>query len=64
MKTIHIISIILLLIGGLNWGLIGIFDYNLVAELFGAMSATTTVIYILVGIAGVVELCNIKNLLS
>ncbi len=43
------VFLVLLVVGGLNWGLIGLFDYNLVAELFGANSALSNLIYILVG---------------
>lgn len=43
------VFLVLLVVGGLNWGLIGLFDYNLVAEIFGANSALSNLIYILVG---------------
>lgn len=45
------IAFILLVIGGLNWGLVGLFEYDLVAELFGGQDATVAkVIYVLVGL--------------
>ena len=43
----------LVVIGGLNWGLVGAFDFDLVAFLFGPMSALSRVIYILIGLASV-----------
>lgn len=43
----------LLLIGGLNWGLVGLFNWNLVASIFGSMYAITRLVYILVGLAAV-----------
>ena len=43
----------LLLIGGLNWGLIGLFNWNLVASIFGPMYMITRLVYILVGLAAV-----------
>jgi uncharacterized membrane protein YuzA (DUF378 family) len=43
----------LLAIGGLNWGLIGLFDFNVVAALFGADSLLTNAIYIIVGASAV-----------
>ncbi len=46
------IALVLLIIGGINWGLVGFFNYDLVATIFGAMSTITTIIYILVGLAG------------
>lgn len=52
MKTIDIIALILVIVGAINWGLIGLFNFELVATLFGAMSAISRIIYTLVGIAG------------
>jgi uncharacterized protein len=45
------ISLILLIIGGLNWGLVGAFDIDLVASLFGSGSTMSRAVYILVGLA-------------
>ena len=42
---------ILMIVGGLNWGLVGAFDYNVVATLFGADSPLTRLVYAVVGIA-------------
>ena len=50
MKIISLIAMILVLIGGLNWGLVGLFDLNLVAALFGT-TILAQLIYILVGIS-------------
>ncbi|MDF2502982.1 MULTISPECIES: DUF378 domain-containing protein [Clostridium] len=52
MKTLDIISLVLVIIGAINWGLIGFFRFDLVASLFGDMSTFTRIIYALVGIAG------------
>lgn len=52
MKTIDIIALILVIVGAINWGLIGLFNFDLVATLFEAMSAISRIIYTLVGIAG------------
>lgn len=46
------IALILLVIGGLNWGLVGIWNWDVVAAIFGAGSVVATIVYILVGIAG------------
>ena len=54
MKLIHIIAFILLIIGGLNWGLVGAFDYNLVGEI-GLPSGVVNTIYVLVGLSAVFE---------
>ncbi len=45
-----IIALILVIIGGINWGLIGIFGFDLVAFLFGSMSVISRIIYTLVGL--------------
>ncbi|MCK8823476.1 DUF378 domain-containing protein [Fuchsiella alkaliacetigena] len=53
MESLDRIALILLIIGGLNWGLIGFFQYDLVAALFGGQTALLSrIIYSLVGIAG------------
>ena len=52
MKTFDIIALLLVIIGAVNWGLVGFFQFNLVDTLFGTMSAVSRVIYALVGIAG------------
>ena len=44
----NIISLIILFIGGLNWGLVGIFNFNLVEWIFGGYNAGSMIIYILV----------------
>ena len=51
MEILKKISIVLVLIGALNWGLISIFGFNLVAAIFGSMSVLSNVVYTLVGIA-------------
>lgn len=51
MKYVTLIAFVLLIVGGLNWGLIGFFGFDLVAALFGPMSAMTRLIYDLVGIS-------------
>lgn len=52
MKTLDVTALILVIIGAVNWGLIGFFRFDLVAALFGEMTAFSRVIYALVGIAG------------
>lgn len=56
MKNQHIVNLvatILLLVGGLNWGLVGLFDLDLVSTIFGDMSTLTRIIYVLVGLSAV-----------
>lgn len=47
------IAVVLTIIGGINWGLVGLFKLNLVALIFGDLSMLSRIIYILVGIAAV-----------
>lgn len=54
MKKMNImdwIAFILLVVGGLNWGLVGLFDYDLVGTIFGDMSGAARTVYTLVGIS-------------
>lgn len=52
MKIIDKIALTLIVIGAINWGLIGIFRFNLVDTIFGTMSILSRIIYTLVGISG------------
>jgi hypothetical protein len=45
------ICLVLVIIGGLNWGLVGFFNFDLVAAIFGAMSMLSRIVYALVGLA-------------
>jgi uncharacterized membrane protein YuzA (DUF378 family) len=60
LKTLDIFIGILLIVGGLNWGLVGIFNFDLVAAIFGPMSALARIVYALVGFAAVYDLVFIK----
>lgn len=53
MKILNCIALTLVIIGALNWLLVGLIDFNLVDTLFGAGSILSKIIYIIVGIAGV-----------
>ena len=55
------ISLILLIVGGLNWGLVGALDIDLVAALFGSGSMASRVVYILVGLAAVWGLAMFRH---
>lgn len=52
MKVIDKIALVLIIIGAINWGLIGLFNFDLVAALFGDMSVISRIVYGLVGISG------------
>lgn len=47
------VTLILLIIGGLNWLLIGLFGFNLVDQIFGAGSVLSTIVYLLVGLSAI-----------
>ncbi len=47
------LAVVLVIVGGLNWGLVGIFNFDLVATIFGDMSALSRIVYALVGLAAV-----------
>lgn len=51
MSAADYIAMVLLIVGGLNWGMIGLFDIDVVATLFGPDNAVTRAIYVLVGLA-------------
>ena len=51
MRAITTITLVLLIVGGLNWGLVGLFDFNLVAAIFGDMTVLSRIIYVLVGLS-------------
>lgn len=55
-KPLHTLTYLLVVVGALNWGLVGLFDMNLVASLLGEGSMAEKVVYILVGLSGVVDL--------
>ncbi len=56
MKSLFWACFLLLVIGGINWGLVGLFDYNLVEDIFGDMHFVKKVIYGVIGVAGVLAL--------
>lgn len=62
MQHLGLICTILLIVGGLNWLLVGLMDMNLVTMLFGSIPVLVTVIYVLVGLAAIWRLIElIKN---
>ena len=56
MVKIQKIALVITIIGAINWGLIGLFDFNLVATLFESVEVLEKIIYILVGIAGLINI--------
>jgi len=56
MKALNLITLVLVIVGGLNWGLVGLFDFDLVATILGAGSLLARLVYTLVGIAALWQL--------
>lgn len=51
---IYTVAMILLIVGGLNWGLVGAFNFDLVAALLGAGSVAARVVYVVVGLSAII----------
>lgn len=61
MKIVKFIAYILLVIGGLNWGIIGLTDTNVLAMLFGGSVIIERIAYILIGLSAISALCCCKK---
>ncbi|GAA3654593.1 DUF378 domain-containing protein [Microbacterium marinilacus] len=59
MAAVLIAAKIITIIGGLNWGLIGVFDYNVVDGLLGEGSVASRILYVVVGVAAVVTVVDL-----
>ncbi len=65
MKTLNILTLALVIIGALNWGLVGLFQFDLVAALFGGQDAALSrIVYSLVGLAGLYQIVPLLGALS
>lgn len=62
MKIIDVVAAVLLVIGGLNWGLVGIAKFDLVAALFGAIPFLQNTVYILVGLAALYQAVGLRSI--
>ena len=62
MKPVDVIAAVLLVVGGLNWGLVGVANFDLVATLFGAGSVMAKIVYTLVGFAAVYQALSVKSI--
>ncbi len=58
MKHLHKVTFLLLVVGGLNWGLVGFFNYNLVTALIGQWPTVEQIVYVLVGLSALYELVS------
>ena len=55
MKGFHVVTFILVVVGALNWGLVGLFNFNLVNLIFGTIPWLEKLVYILVGLSAIYE---------
>ena len=62
LKTLDLVSIVLVIVGGLNWGLVGVLDFDLVATIFGDMSSLSRIVYALVGVSAIYLATQVMNL--
>ncbi len=53
LSAVDLIALVLVIVGGLNWGLIGLFNFDLVAAIFGNMSILSRIVYSLVGLSAI-----------
>lgn len=53
MKALQVVTFLLTVVGALNWGLVGLFDFNLVQALVGSVNGAEKVVYVLVGLSAV-----------
>lgn len=67
-KSLNAITLILVIVGALNWLLVGLFEFDLVAAItgndFGEVNLISRIIYILVGLSGLVQLGNLGQVLN
>ena len=62
MKILDIIATVLLIVGGLNWGLVGLFNFNLVTAIFGDGSLLSRLVFIIVGLAAIYQVAMVKGI--
>ena len=59
MKIIQKIALVLIIVGAINWALVGLFDFNLVTAVFGEKTLLTKIIYIVIGISGIFSITTL-----
>jgi uncharacterized membrane protein YuzA (DUF378 family) len=65
MRAVNIVTLLLVIVGAVNWGLVGLFQFDLVAALFGGQQAALSrIVYSLVGLAGLYQLVPLFSALS
>ena len=64
MKSLNLVTLLLVIVGGLNWGLVGLFGFDLVAAIFGDGSALARLVYVLVGVSALWQIVSFAMALS
>jgi hypothetical protein len=64
MRAINLLTLALVIVGGLNWGLVGAFNFDLVAAIFGPMSPLARLVYVLVGVSALWQIVPLLKGLS
>ena len=62
MRTLDVIVAVLLVVGGLNWGLVGLFDFDLVETLFSSIPVIQKTVYVLVGLSSIYQIIGLKGI--
>lgn len=63
MKYLDVVAAVLLVVGGLNWGLVGLFEFDLVASLFGGSTTMLSkLVYVLVGVSAVYQAASVRGI--
>jgi len=61
MQPLNILTLVLLIVGGVNWGLVGAFGFDLVAAIFGAGSLLARLVYVLVGVSALFQITTARR---
>jgi uncharacterized protein len=64
MKSLNLVTLLLVIVGGLNWGLVGLFSFDLVAAIFGNGSLLARLVYVLVGLSALWQIVPFATALS
>lgn len=64
MNALDWVAMVLLIVGGLNWGMVGLFNQDIVATLFGTQSALSRIVYVLVGLSALYSIYTSSKMAS
>lgn len=64
MKTLNLVTLLLTIVGGLNWGLVGLFSFNLVSAIFGVDTLLSNLVYIVVGASALYQFVPFSRAMS